>query len=85
VGKAERQAWAPKGYACLQEIHRSEADECSHAEETAGDDEGAVGGEDEGGVERISLRLADFVLVGYFLDRPSLLVSEGRWSHDFVA
>jgi hypothetical protein len=30
--------------ACLEEVHWSEADECSHAEEIVSDDEGKVGG-----------------------------------------
>jgi hypothetical protein len=51
VGKAEGQAWGQKGYACLQEIRCSEADECSHAKEIVSDDEGTVGGEEKGGVE----------------------------------
>src|SRR5271157_747884 len=49
MGKAEGQG-TQKGHACLQKIHCSEADECGHAEETVGDDEGKVGGEEEGGV-----------------------------------
>ena len=45
VGKAERQAGA-------QEIYWSEADGCSYAEEIVGDDEGQVGAEEEGKVDR---------------------------------
>jgi len=41
----------PTSYSCLQEIHCPEADECSHAEKTVGDDEGQMGGEEEGGLE----------------------------------
>jgi hypothetical protein len=47
VGKAERQTWVPKGYGRLQEDHRSQAYECSYAEEVVGDDEGALGSEAE--------------------------------------
>jgi hypothetical protein len=36
----ERQVCAEEGYAGLQENHWSEADECSHAEEIIGTDEG---------------------------------------------
>ena len=43
VDQAERQAGAQEGCACLQEIHSSEADECSYAEEVVGDDEGTLG------------------------------------------
>ena len=39
----EGQVCAEEGYACLQESHCSEADECCYAEETVGDDEGKVG------------------------------------------
>src|ERR1019366_3617049 len=46
VGKAERQISAQKGYGHLQEDHRSQADECSYAEEVVGVDEGAVGSEE---------------------------------------
>jgi hypothetical protein len=46
----ERQVCAEEGYRCFQEIHWSEADECSHAEEIVGDDEGAVGGAEGQGV-----------------------------------
>lgn len=49
MGKAEGQG-PPKGYACLQEIHRSEADECGHAEETVGHDEDKMGGGEESGL-----------------------------------
>src|ERR1019366_5726882 len=48
VGKAEGQGKVQKGYRCLQEIHWSQADECSYAEEIVGDDEGTVGGAKEG-------------------------------------
>jgi hypothetical protein len=50
VGKAETQTWIQEGYGRLQENHWSKADECRYAEEIVGDDEGAVGGEEEGGV-----------------------------------
>ena len=46
MGEAEGEAGAQNGYSCLQEIHWSQADEYSHAEEIVGDDEGAVGGEE---------------------------------------
>jgi hypothetical protein len=48
VGKAKEQVEAQEGCACLEEVHWSEADECSYAEEIVGDDEGKVGGEEEG-------------------------------------
>jgi len=44
----EGQVCTKEGYRCLQEIHWSQADECSHAEEIVGDDEGKVDGEKEG-------------------------------------
>ena len=44
VGKPESQAGAQEGRAGREEVHWSEADECSHAEEIIGDDEGKVGG-----------------------------------------
>ena len=47
MGKAEEEAWAQKGDDCLQEKHWPEADECCHAEETVGDDEGTVGSEEK--------------------------------------
>jgi hypothetical protein len=50
VGATETQISAQEKYGRLQENHRSQADECSHAEEIVGDDEGKVGGEEEGGV-----------------------------------
>lgn len=53
MGKAEGRGKVQKGYRCLQEIHWSQADECSFEEEIIGDDEGEVGGEEEGGVDRI--------------------------------
>jgi hypothetical protein len=53
VGKAERQIWAQKGYGRLQENHWSQADECSHAEEIVGNDEGTVGGAEGQGVSTI--------------------------------
>jgi hypothetical protein len=53
VGEAEGQG-VQKGDACFQEIHRSEADECSHAEEIVGHDEGQVGGEEESSLERFA-------------------------------
>jgi len=40
LGKKERQVCADEGYTGLQENHWSEADECSHAEEIIGTDEG---------------------------------------------
>jgi hypothetical protein len=46
----EEQICAEEGYTCLQEIHCSEADECSSAEEIVSDDEGKVGGEEESGL-----------------------------------
>src|ERR1039457_311487 len=42
----ERQVCAEEGYAGLQENHWSQADECCHAEEIVGNDEGAVGSEE---------------------------------------
>jgi hypothetical protein len=54
VGKAEGQG-AQERHAGLQENHSSEADECRHAEEIVIDDEGTVGGEEEGGLERTGL------------------------------
>jgi hypothetical protein len=40
----ERQVCPQKGRIVSEEIHWSEADECSYAEEIVGDDEGTVGG-----------------------------------------
>ena len=51
MGKAEEQVWIPKDYDCLQEIHCSKADECGHAEEIVGNDEGEVGGKEEGNIK----------------------------------
>ena len=53
MGKAERQTWAKEGYACLQEIHWSEANECGYEKEAVGDDEGKVGEEEEDGIDRV--------------------------------
>ena len=50
MGKAKRQSWAQETWGRLQEVHRSQADECSHAEEVVGVDEGALGGEEVGGL-----------------------------------
>jgi len=50
VGKPERQTWTQEKHGCLQEVHRSQADESSYAEETVGVDEGTMGREEEGGV-----------------------------------
>jgi hypothetical protein len=48
VGEAERQVSPQKGRIASQEIHWTPPDERSHAEEIIGDDEGKVGGEEEG-------------------------------------
>jgi hypothetical protein len=53
VGKAEKQIWAQEAFGRFQENHRSQADECSHAEEIVGNDEGAVGGAEGQGVGTI--------------------------------
>jgi hypothetical protein len=50
VEKMGRQICAEEGYACPEENHWSEADECSHAEEIVGNDEGALGCDKEGGL-----------------------------------
>lgn len=51
-----------EGQICPQEVRSvseefrcSQADECSHAEEIVSDDESAVGGEEEGDLDRINL------------------------------
>ena len=48
MGKAAGEDWAQEGNSCRQEIHRSEADERSYAEEVVGDDEGTLGCVEEG-------------------------------------
>jgi hypothetical protein len=50
----ERQVCAEEGYTDLQENNWSQANECSHAEEVVGVDEGVVGSEEK--VESITRR-----------------------------
>jgi hypothetical protein len=50
VGKAESQDWAKKDYACLQENHSSEADECRQRKKLSAMMQ-ARWAEEEGGVE----------------------------------
>ena len=50
MGKAEGE-YCAKGRGSCQEIRCSEAHECSHAEEIISNDEGKVGGEEEGSIK----------------------------------
>jgi hypothetical protein len=50
VGQAKGEGYGKEGRASPEENDWSEADECSHAEEIVGNDEGKVGGEEEGDV-----------------------------------
>jgi hypothetical protein len=51
MGKAEGKGCGNKGCTSPEENGWSKADECSHAEEIVNDDEGAVGGQKERGLE----------------------------------
>jgi hypothetical protein len=47
VGKAKGKCRGKEGAGCPEEGRWSQADECSYAEETVGDDEGTVGREEK--------------------------------------
>jgi hypothetical protein len=51
LGKAEGCSGPKEGSTRPEEILRSQAMESCHAQETVGDDEGKVGGEEKGGLE----------------------------------
>jgi hypothetical protein len=73
----ERQVCAEEGYSGLQEKHSPQVDECSYAEATVRDDEGALGPAEDQGIGQSNLCLS------VLLYREQNMAGGTKWKFQF--